>query len=239
MTEEQRYYLKNREAILEKKKNKATADKVKKENWKLKEYELVKSKMPAINNMGFNFCETIIDEGYKNDKDGIVKILSFKVDEKYDLGGMTHLEILSDYSALNDIKLDIRQYPWSVIRDKFNYNYSSDVKDKRLYYNTFTSIETNTIETNPKLDDEDNASMFKHICQLIWEHNKTSDEKWNSGLFNPNSTVVELNDVLNLIYSNKYSTYKWIFKYVEGEEERKVRKWYMFEINLLQSINDK
>jgi len=32
MTKEKRYYLKNREALLEKKKNKAIADKFKKEN---------------------------------------------------------------------------------------------------------------------------------------------------------------------------------------------------------------
>jgi len=158
--------------------------------------------------LGVIIYETIIDEGCRNDVDGIVKILSFKVDEKYDLGGMTHLEILSDYLALNDIKFDIRNYPWSVIRDKFNYNYSTYVKDKRLYYNTFTSIGTRTIKTNPKLDVKDNIAMYKHICELIWEHNKTSDEKWNSGLINPNSTIVELNDILNLVYSNKYSTYK-------------------------------
>jgi len=158
--------------------------------------------------MGVNIYETIIDEGYVNDVDGVVKLLSFKIDEKYDLGGMTHLEILSDYLAINDIKIDIRQYPWVIIRDKFNFNYSTHVKDRKLYYNTFNSIETNTINTNPKLNDIDNAAMFKHICVLIWEHNKTSNEKWNSGLINPNSTIVELNDILNLIHNNKYSTYK-------------------------------
>jgi len=64
------------------------------------------------------------------------------------------------------------------------------------------------MKTNPKLDEKGNMAMYKHICELIWEHNKTSDEEWNSGLINPNSTAIELNNILNLVYSNKYSTNK-------------------------------
>jgi len=208
MTKEKIYYLKNKEAILEKKKNKALADKAEKESLKLQQYELVKSKIPAINNMGVNIYETIIDDAYRKDIDEIVKLLSFKVNKKYDLGGMTHFEILSDYLAINNIKFDIRHYPWVIIRDKFNFNYSTYVKNKRLFYNSFTTIATRTIKSNPKIDVKDNLAMYKHICQLIWNHNKTSDDKWNSGLINPDSTIEELNDILNLVYSDKYSTYK-------------------------------
>jgi len=182
--------------------------------------------------MGVNIYETIIDEGYRRDIDEIVKLLSFKVDEKYELGGMTHLEILSDYLALNNIRFDIRNYPWVIIRDKFNYNYSTYVKDKRLFYNTFTNIGKQTIKTNPILDAKGNMAMYKHICELIWEHNKTSDEKWNPGLINPNSTAVELNDILNLVYTHKYSTYK--YKFILGDNVITVITCYhLFRVSLI------
>jgi len=129
MSKEKRYYLKNRDSILEKRKAKALADKVKKEADDLKAYELIKSKIPAINNIGVNIYETIIDDGYKKDYEEVTKLLSFKIDEKYELGGMTHLEILSDYLALNNKRFDIRHYPWKIIRDMLNYNYSTYVKD--------------------------------------------------------------------------------------------------------------
>jgi len=82
-----------RDAILEKRKAKALADKLKIEADELKEYELVKAKIPAINRIGENIYETIIDNGYRKDYIEVTKLLSTKIDEKYELGGMTYLEM--------------------------------------------------------------------------------------------------------------------------------------------------
>jgi len=206
MSKEKRYYLKNRDAILEKRKAKAAADKLEKEKIKFYELEIVKSKMSAINRIGENIYETIIDDGYRKDTEAVLQILSHKIDEKCDVGGITHLEILADYLALNDIKFDIRNYPWAIIRDKFNSNFSYYVENKRVYY---TNLRKNkSTVKNPVPDDKGDMALYKHICQLIWDHNKTSDEKWNSGLINPNLTCVELNDILNLVYSGTYGNYK-------------------------------
>jgi len=93
MSKEKRYYLKNRDAILEKRKAKALVDKVKKEADELREYELVKAKIPAINRICEFIYETIIDNGYRKDYIEVTKLLSTKIDEKYELGGMTYLEM--------------------------------------------------------------------------------------------------------------------------------------------------
>jgi len=42
-------------------------------------------------------------------------------------------------------------------------------------------------------------ALYKYICELIWDHNKVSDVKWNSGLINPNLSAVELNNIINLV----------------------------------------
>jgi len=207
MSKEQRYYLENREAILEKRRSKAAADKLKKKDEILNEYELLKSKFPTINKIGDNIYETIIDEGYRNDSDSVTKLLSTKMDEKYELGGMTHLEILADYLALSNIVFDIRNYPWKIIKENLNLNFSYYVKNKRLYYNNFRN-KKKIISKNPTLDTNGDITLYTYICKLIWDHNEVSDEKWNSGFINPHSSVVELNDILNLVYSNTYSTYK-------------------------------
>jgi len=138
MSKEQRYYLKNKEAILEKRKAKAAADKLKRQNEVLSEYELLKPKIAAINRICDNIYEAIIDEGYRNDSDAVTKLLSAKFNEKYELGGMSHLEILADYLALNNIVFEIRNYPWLIIKKNLNFNFSYYVKNKWLYYNNFS-----------------------------------------------------------------------------------------------------
>jgi len=121
---------------------------------------------------------------------------------------MTHLDILTDYLASNNIKFDIRHYPWQIIRDTFNTNYPDHVRNRRVFYTSINNIGTPKIKESSTSNNKCNAEMYTRLCGLIWEHNKVSNEKWDSGLINPNSTVIELNEILNLIYTGKYSTYK-------------------------------
>jgi len=75
---------------------------------------------------------------------------------------MTNLYVLTDYLALNNIRFNIRHYPWAIIRDEFNSNYSDHVKNRRLFYTTFTNIGKRSIKQSSTSDGKCNAAMYAH-----------------------------------------------------------------------------
>jgi len=84
-----KYYLKNKELILEKKRNKAVADKVKKEALKAEGDVIKRNNVPRIKRMGANIYSFVIYEVYFKNHLEMIEFLNNVVDVKYDLAGMS------------------------------------------------------------------------------------------------------------------------------------------------------
>jgi len=118
-SKQQKYYLKNKELILEKSRNKTAANKVAREAAKI-EKEIIKiTKILRINNVGKLIYEQILDKEYFKKTSDIIDFLNKIVELQYDLRGMTCLKILNDYMSLNDIQFNKRAYPWSLIKNTY------------------------------------------------------------------------------------------------------------------------
>jgi len=88
---EQQYYLKNKDLILEKLRNKTAANKVPKEAAKIEEENIKQNNIIRINNMGKNIYEHILEKEYFNKTSDITDYLNDIVEQQYDLSGMTYL----------------------------------------------------------------------------------------------------------------------------------------------------
>jgi len=133
-SKQQRYYLKNKEVILEKKRNKAAADKAKKEALKAEERIIIQNDIPKIKNMGGNIYSTVINEEYFKNHLEMIAFLNNIVDVKYDLAGMSYLKILTDYMALVDVMFTSNTYPWNAIEKTYGISLKVTINQRNKYY---------------------------------------------------------------------------------------------------------
>jgi len=134
-SEQQKYYLKNKDFTLEKLRNKTAANKVAREAAKIEKEIIKQNNIIKINNMGKNIYEHILEKEYFNKTSDIIDYLNDIIEQQYYLGGMTYLKILIDYMALNDIQFNKRAYPWSTIENKYGMSIKISINQRKKYYN--------------------------------------------------------------------------------------------------------
>jgi len=133
-SKQQKYYLNNRDVILEKKRAEAAADKVKTDALRIEEQNVRMQKSIKIVNLGKNIYKDIIDEDRFNDHYEIINYLNTVVDEKYKLGRVNYFKILIDYLAFDGTKFNQNHYPWLMISNTFNIKLNSCINKAKKYY---------------------------------------------------------------------------------------------------------
>jgi len=133
-SKQQKYYLKNKELILEKKLNKAAADKAKKEALKAEENAIKQNNIPKVKRMGGNIYSCVIDEEYFKNQLEITEFLNTVLDDKYGLAGMSYLKILIDYMALDNVTFTSIAYPWNMIEKTCGISSKVTINQRRKSY---------------------------------------------------------------------------------------------------------
>ena len=164
MSKEKRYYLKNKDSINEKRREKAAQDKLEKDIKWSEDLQTIKDKIKKINASGESIYNSIISPTNKKYVESVVDMLKEKILPQYDLGGMTNLEILADYMALNSIPFNTRSHPWNIIRDNIHPNFGMHIKNRKTYYGKLTIQNSRVIKSKSLECDE---KMYTYMCKLI------------------------------------------------------------------------
>jgi len=130
-SKQQRYYLKNKEVILEKMRNKAAANKAKKEALKAEEDVIKQNIIPKIKSMGSNIHSCVIDEVYFKNYLEMIEFLNTVVDVKYDLAGMSYLKILIDCMALDNVMFTSIAYAWNTIEKTYGISLKVTINQRK------------------------------------------------------------------------------------------------------------
>ena len=133
-SKQERYYINNKESILAKKHAKTEANKIIKEEAKIKNKTILENKIARINNDGRGIYNAILGEGYIDDSDTLKDFLDDVVPVQYDLGGMSNLQILVDYIALNEKLFSSRKNPWKLIEKIYGISLKVSINQKAKYY---------------------------------------------------------------------------------------------------------
>jgi len=132
-SKQHKYYLKNKELILEKKRNKAAADKVKKEALQAGEDVIKQNNIPRIKSMGANIYSCVIDEVYFKNYLEMIEFLNTVVNDKFDLAGMSYSKISIDYMALDDVMFTSIAYPWKIEKT-YGISLKVTINRRKKYY---------------------------------------------------------------------------------------------------------
>jgi len=126
-----KYYNKNKDQLLEKVRIKTTANKAKKDAAKIMEENIKQHNILRIKSMDKNIYEHVLDREYFTNVTNTIDHLNNKVEQQYDLGGMTYLKIIIDYMALNDIQFNKTAYPWSAIEITYGMSIKISINQRK------------------------------------------------------------------------------------------------------------